>query len=124
MADYDRDALELLKSSTGGAELTGPEIHSLEWLAGWEASTVTNIASVIKKSREAERSRTPGLTKKELLTVWGYLQSLKDIYEGKAREAAARPDTLGAQLAGDWMKMAAGITPLQEKINQEAEQCE
>jgi len=124
MAEYDRDALELLKSSTGGAELTISEVRSLEWLAGWEQSTVANIASVIRKSRETERSQTVGLTKKELLTVWGYLQSLKDIYEGKAREVAARPDALGEQLAGDWMKMAGEITAMQTRINKEAEQCE
>ena len=124
MTDYDRDALELLKSSTGGAELTGAEIHSLEWLAGWETSTVANIASVIRKSREVERNRESAFTKKELMTVWGYLQSLKDIYEGKAKEAASRSDYQGARLAGDWMKLAAEIMPLQEKISREAEQCE
>lgn len=121
MADYDLEYLKLLKSSTKGTDLTVSESRSLEWLAGWDQSTVTNIASIIKKSREVERSQTAGFTKKELLTIWGYLQCLKDIYESKARESAAEPDAMGAKLAGDWMKMAAEIVPLQEKINKEAE---
>ncbi len=88
--------------------------------------TVSNISRIIRRSRETERSRTSGLTKKDLLTVWSLFQSLKDIYEyeNKAREAASRPDALGERLAGDYLKMAAKITPLQAKIDKEAEQCE
>lgn len=123
MADYDFEYLELLKSSTKGTDLTVSESRSLEWLAGWDQSTVTNIASIIRKSREVERSQAAGFTQKELLTIWGCLQCLKDIYEGKARESVARPDVMGAKLAGDWMKMAAEIVPLQEKINKEAKKC-
>ncbi len=86
--------------------------------------TVSNISRIIRRSRETERSRTSGLTKKDLLTVEGCLLTLKDIYESKAREAAARLDDLGVRLAGDYMKDAAEIRSLQAKIDKEAEQCE
>ncbi len=68
--------------------------------------------------------RTSGLTKKELLTVWGFLQTLKDIFESKARDVAGRSDSLGAYLVYDYMKKAAEITSLQAKIDNEVEQCE
>ncbi len=59
------------------------------------------------------------MTDKDLLTIWGCLQTLKDIYESKARDAAARADALGTYLAGDYMKNAAEITSLQAKIDKE-----
>jgi len=124
MKDYNSEYLKLLERAAQDVDLTGGEARTLQWLAGWEQNTVANIASVIRKSREAERSRAAGLTKKELLTVWGYLQSLKDIYENKARETATRSDATRAKLAGDWMKMAGEITALQHRINEEAELCE
>ncbi len=124
MADYDPSYLKQLERATQDVELTTGEARTLQWLAGWESHTVTNVANIIQKAQKTERSRTSGLTKKDLLTVWGLLQSLKDIYENKAREAAARPDALGERLAGDYMKMAAEIMPLQAKIDKEAEQCE
>ncbi len=108
----------------GDVDLTYLEVRTLKWLAESDLYTVSNISRIIRKSREAERSRMLGLTQKDLLTIWGLLQSLKDIYENKAREAAARPDALRERLAGDYMKIAAEITPLQAKINKETEQCE
>ncbi len=121
---YDPKYLEMLKYATGDVELTNLEVRTLKWLSESDLYTVSNISRIIRKSREAERSKTSGLTKKDLLTVWGLLQSLKDIYENKAREAASRPDALGERLAGDYLKIAAEITPLQAKINKETEQCE
>lgn len=61
------------------------------------------------------------MTKKDYLETWGYLQALKDIYESKARDAAARGDDTGRKLAGDYMKHSAEISAMQRKINDEAE---
>ncbi len=121
---YNPKYLEMLKYAIGDVDLSDLEVHTLKWLAESDLYTVSNIARIIRKSREAEQSRTSGLTKKDLLTIEGCLLTLKDIYESKAREAAARLDDLGVRLAGDYMKDAAEIRSLQAKIDKEAEQCE
>lgn len=45
----DRNLITLFKA-LDGVSLTHEEIKSLEWIAGYEPSTVTNIASVITKA--------------------------------------------------------------------------
>lgn len=61
------------------------------------------------------------MTREDYLTTWGYLQALKDIYEKKARTAAARRDDIGRKLAGDYLIRTEEITALQSKIDNEAE---
>ena len=61
------------------------------------------------------------MTKKDYLAAWGFLQSLKDIFDGKARDAAQRADDIGKTLAADYSKQAAEIHALQKKIQQEAD---
>lgn len=118
MQDYERDALERLQAATHGIDLTAGEERTLKWIAGWEASTVDNVAHIIEKAKGTERAGE--LTRKDLLQLWGYLQSLKDIYEGKARDAAQRGDAIGDKLTADYMKMGAEITTMQQKLNREA----
>ena len=55
--DYEPRFLEQLVDAIGGAELTDSEARTLEWLAGWEQRTADNMASIIRKAREAERNR-------------------------------------------------------------------
>ncbi len=65
---YDPKYLEMLKYATGDVELTNLEVRTLKWLSESDLYTVSNISRIIRKSREAERSKTSGLTKKDLLT--------------------------------------------------------
>ncbi len=120
MQDYDKTYLERLQAATVGIDLTAGEERTLKWLSGWEASTVDNVAHIIEKARGTERAWE--LTRKDLLQLWGYLQCLKDIYEGKARDAAQRGGTIGDKLTADYMKKGAEITTMQQKINKEAEE--
>lgn len=107
-----------IEKATSGLSLSDAEQRTLKWLCGWEPPTVENIASVIEKARE---SATPcGLTKKDLLTAWGYLQALKDIYERKAKEAAARGGDLERIASAGYLKYAAEISAIQRKIDGEA----
>ena len=69
---------------------------------------------------DTQDSRDDSMTQKDLLEVWGYLQALKDIFEGKARDATQRGDTIGDKLAGDYLREAVRITALQGKIDREA----
>ena len=41
----------------GDVELTKGEMRTLVWLAGWEESTVENVASAIRKAIAAETRR-------------------------------------------------------------------
>lgn len=88
MEQLDTRNTARMERATSGLDLTGAEEQSLKWLCGWEPSTVENIASVIEKARES--APAGDMTRKDLLTVWGYLQALKDIYERKAKEATQR----------------------------------
>ncbi len=124
MTNYDPAYLKQLERAAQDVKLTADEARTLQWLAGWDSHTVNNVANIIQKARETERIRTPGLTKKDLLTVWGFLHCLKDIYENKARDLAGRSDSLEAYLVYDYMKKAAEITSLQAKIDNEEEQFE
>ncbi len=46
----------------GDVDLTDLEVRTLKWLAESDLYTVSNISRIIRKSREAERSRMSGLT--------------------------------------------------------------
>ena len=118
MQDYERDALERLKAATADIDLTTGEERTLKWLSGWEPSTVDNVAHIIEKARGTGRAGE--LTRKDLLQIWGYLQCLKDIYEGKAKDAAQRGDTIGDKLTADYMRMGVEISTMQQKVTREA----
>lgn len=118
MEQLDTRNTARMERATSGLDLTGAEGKTLKWLCGWEPSTVENIASVIEKARES--ALAGNMTRKDLLTVWGYLQALKDIYERKAKEAAQRGDDLGRELTASYMEYAAEITTMQRKIDKEA----
>lgn len=118
MEQLDTKNTSRMERATSGLALTDAEGQSLKWLCGWEPSTVENIASVIEKARGS--APAGDMTRKDLLTVWGYLQSLKDIYERKAKEASQRGDDLGRELTASYMKYAAEITTMQGKIDKEA----
>lgn len=118
MRDFERASLERLQAATASINLTSGEQKTLKWISGWEASTVDNVAHIIEKAKGTDR--TVELTRKDYLKLWGYLQCLKDVYEGKSRDAAQRGDTIGDKLTADYMKMCVEITAMQRKINREA----
>lgn len=64
------------------------------------------------------------MTKRDYLITWGFLQSLKDVSESKARDAAKRGDKIGDKLTADYMKQAAEITTMQGKIDSIAQSME
>ena len=47
--------LRLLLDALDGVEVTAAERRTLEWLAGWEDETVTNMAAMITKARLISR---------------------------------------------------------------------
>ncbi|WP_160665056.1 hypothetical protein [Colidextribacter sp. OB.20] len=49
----DNEYLEFLTDAIAGIDLTQGEKRTLEWVAGWEKSTVKNIASIIIKAKAA-----------------------------------------------------------------------
>lgn len=61
------------------------------------------------------------MEKKDYLTTWGYLQTLKDILEQKARDVAARGGDANEQIAGRYLKECSEIRAMQEKIDKEVE---
>lgn len=46
------DNMKLIEEVLKGAELTEDERKSLEWLSGWEKSTVENIVAAFRKGRK------------------------------------------------------------------------
>lgn len=114
MLESNAQALERLTAATTGIDLTAGEQRTLEWISGWEAHTVENVARVIEKARGS-------LTRHDLLTVWGYMETLKNIFTDKAKDAAQRGDAIGDKLTSDYMRMGAEISALQSKLNTEAE---
>lgn len=47
--------LRLLLDALDGVQVTAAERRTLEWLAGWEDETVTNMAAMITKARLISR---------------------------------------------------------------------
>lgn len=115
--------MEHLRLATGGAELTDAESRTLEWIAGWEDSTVKNVCTILYKARNAEQARAlerDSLTRKDLLTIWGYLDVLTGYYNAKAHAAATRGDDTGDKLTADYTRRVEEIRSMQRKINREA----
>ena len=56
---YEMEArqIAMLNEIFGEVELTKGEMRTLVWLAGWEESTVANVASAIRKAIAAEARR-------------------------------------------------------------------
>ena len=56
---YESEARRIaeLNEIFGDIELTEAEMRTLVWLAGWEESTVENVASAIRKAIAAETKR-------------------------------------------------------------------
>jgi len=88
------------------------------------------IATIIKSGYhagadiafQAIRTDSTGMTQKDYLKAWGYLQTLKDIFEEKAKEAAEPEDKdRGAGVTGSYTQTCAQISAMQRKINEEAE---
>ncbi len=61
------------------------------------------------------------MEKKDYLTIWGYLRTLKDILEEKAKDVAARGGDDNALIVGRYLKECSGIRAMQEKIDKEVE---
>lgn len=119
------DNMGHLQLATGGVELTDAERKSLEWLSGWEDSTVKNVCTIIYKARNAERARAlerDSLTRQDLLTIWGYLDVLTGFYNARATAAATRKDDTGDKLTADYTRRVAEIRAMQRKIDREAGQ--
>jgi hypothetical protein len=49
--------LEKLLKSIGNVEITDNEMKSLEWLSGWEISTIDNICNVLEKMKSRGAGR-------------------------------------------------------------------
>lgn len=61
------------------------------------------------------------MDEKDYRTIWGYLQTIKDNLEQKARDVAARGRDANAQIAGRYQKECSDIRAMQEKIGKEVE---
>ncbi len=61
------------------------------------------------------------MEKKNYLIIGGYLQTLEDILEQKARDVAARGGDANALIAGRYLKECSEIRTMQEKTNKEME---
>ena len=61
------------------------------------------------------------MEKKDYLETWGYLQTLKDILEQKAKDVAAKGGEANEQIAGRYLKECSAIRAMQEKIDKEVE---
>lgn len=61
------------------------------------------------------------MEKKDYLKTWGYLQTLKDILEQKAKDVAAKGGDTNALAAGRYLQECSDIRAMQEKINKVVE---
>ena len=60
--------LEKLKNVIGDVDLTDSERKTLEWLSGWERSTIRDLVSIIQKARETKPIK-PSIEKREVWIV-------------------------------------------------------
>lgn len=60
--------LEKLKNVIGDVDLTDSERKTLEWLSGWEKSTIRDLVSIIQKARETKPIK-PSIEKREVWIV-------------------------------------------------------
>lgn len=63
-----------------------------------------------------------GISRSDSLATWGFLQTLKDILEQKARDASARSGDIGPQVAGSYLKTCEEISALQNRLCMEVEE--
>lgn len=65
----------------GNVDITDSEMQSLEWLSGWEVSTINNICNVLEKMKNRGAGRKPKANA-EMIQVFKK--------EGKTQEWVAR----------------------------------
>lgn len=119
MQDYEQASLERLQAATAGIDLTSGEQKTLKWISGWETSTVDNVARIIEKAKGTEKAGE--LTQDDLFKLWGFLETLKNIFEEEIRCAASIEDaTIRGTVTTNNTKWAAEIRELQQKLNREA----
>jgi len=119
MQDYEQASLERLQAATAGIDLTSGEQKTLKWISGWETSTVDNVAHIIEKAKGTEKDGE--LTQDDLFKLWGFLETLKNIFEEELRCAASIEDaTIRGTVTTNNTKWAAEIRELQQKLNREA----
>ena len=119
MQDFDQASLERLQAATAGIDLTSGEQKTLKWISGWETSTVDNVAHIIEKAKGTEKAGE--LTQDDLFKLWGFLETLKNIFEEEIRDAASIEDaTIRDTVTTNNTKWAAEIRELQQKLNREA----
>ena len=90
MQDFERVSLGRLQVATAGIDLTSGEQKTLKWISGWETSTVDNVAHIIEKAKGTEKAGE--LTQDDLFKLWGFLETLKNIFEEEIRCAASIED--------------------------------
>ena len=119
MQDFDQDSLERLQAATAGIDLTSGEQKTLKWISGWETATVDNVAHIIEKAKGTEKAGE--LTQDDLFKLWGFLETLKNIFEEEIRCAASIEDAaIRGTVTTNNTKWAAEIRELQQKLNREA----
>lgn len=119
MQDYEQASLERLQAAAAGIDLTSGEQKTLKWISGWETSTVDNVARIIEKAKGTEKARE--LTQDDLFKLWGFLETLKNVFEEEIRDVASIEDaTIRDTVTTNNTKWAAEIRELQQKLNREA----
>ena len=119
MQEYEQASLERLQVATAGIDLTSGEQKTLKWISGWETFTVDNVAHIIEKAKGTEKAGE--LTQDDLLKLWGFLETLKNVFEEEIRDAASIEDaTIRDTVTSNNTKWAAEIRELQQKLNREA----
>ena len=119
MQEYEQASLERLQVATAGIDLTSGEQKTLKWISGWETFTVDNVAHIIEKGKGTEKAGE--LTQDDLLKLWGFLETLKNVFEEEIRDAASIEDaTIRDTVTSNNTKWAAEIRELQQKLSREA----
>lgn len=63
-----------------------------------------------------------GISRADSLAAWGFLQTLKDILEQRARDASVQGGDIGPQVADSYLKTCAEISALQNRLCREGEE--
>lgn len=113
----DTDFFERLMAAVDGIELDAGEQRILKWISEWDKSTVDRVIGVIEKSRRA--GIPGGLTRYDLLKIWGFLETLKKDFASEIDNAAKLDGRDRADLVVQYTKWRAEISDLQEKISHE-----
>lgn len=119
MQDLEEKCIGQLQKTTEGLTLTDSEEKTLHWLAGCHPYMVDNVAHIIEKARDT--GRAGGLTQQDLFKLWGFLETLKNIFEGEIRDSGKIEDaTIRDSVTTNNTKWAAEIRELQQKIDRGA----